>query len=174
MQVFAARPQLDEEFSEDDFLSSTCSSRRESFSSQDTTDNTSVTSNSSYKLHRRGSSTSDAAKFREKLHSLSQSVEMHEHLVVESPREKEYEEKYRTATEEKNCSTEELCAVTYIQPQHNTSGIAADSRSDRLESEEEEVDEKKYLNLTRSDETRRKSNSSEMTVASVLNVGFDL
>lgn len=95
MQIFAAGPQLDEEFSEDDFLSSACSSRRESFSSMDTaTDSISTGSGSSgLRMHRRCSSTSDAAKFREKLQSLSQSVELNENqiLVAESPREEEYE-----------------------------------------------------------------------------------
>ena len=97
-QLFAAKPQLDEEFSEDDFISSNSSSRRTSFSSLEA--NSSQTSltiagpgdherpvNPMSKAFRRRSSTSDSSRFREKLQSLSRSAEMHEHMMVESPHE---------------------------------------------------------------------------------------
>lgn len=98
-QLFAAKPQLDEDFSEEDLLSSTNSSRRTSFSSSEALPllNPTAVVGSEKDLDRsphprgfrRSSSTSDAARFREKLHSLSQSAEKHEHMMVESPVEDE-------------------------------------------------------------------------------------
>lgn len=105
-QLFAAKPQLDEDFSEDDLISSNSSSRRTSFSSleavpiQTSLNYGSIAGNerdqerspvplSQSRAFRRNSSTSDAARFREKLHSLSRSAEMHEQMMIESPVEDE-------------------------------------------------------------------------------------
>lgn len=98
MQLFAAKPPLDEDFSEDDLLSSACSSRRGSTSSMDYLQ-TSLTSlpipadrgerEATSKAFRRRSSTSDALRFREKLQELSRSADMHDDMMGESPREHE-------------------------------------------------------------------------------------
>ena len=104
-QLFAAKPQLDEDFSEDDLISSNSSSRRTSYSSLDAMplqtslnfgtlagierDLDSPVPLSQSRAYRRRSSTSEATRFREKLHSLSQSAEKHEHMMVESPIEDE-------------------------------------------------------------------------------------
>ncbi len=99
-QLFAAKPQLDEEFSEDDFISSNSSSRRTSFSSLNANSSqTSLTLNEDSdrplnplihsKAFRRRSSTSDTSRFREKMQSLSRSAEIHERMMIESPKETE-------------------------------------------------------------------------------------
>ena len=101
VQLFAAKPPLDEDFSEDDLLSSACSSRRGSITSMDYLQ-TSLTSlpvpvdrgerEATSKAFRRRSSTSDALRFREKLQELSRSTDMHDDMMGESPRELELAE----------------------------------------------------------------------------------
>ena len=94
LQLFAAKPPLDEDFSEDDLVSSACSSRRGSVTSVDYLQ-TSITSlpvdrgerEATSKAFRRRSSTSDALRFREKLQELSCSADMHDDMMGESPRE---------------------------------------------------------------------------------------
>ena len=90
-QLFAAKPSLEEDFSEDDLLSSACSSRRGSITSTDVVQ-TSVplfAVNEHSRVFRRRSSTSDALRFKEKLQSLSQSADMHENMMAESPMEQD-------------------------------------------------------------------------------------
>lgn len=106
VQLFAAKPPLDEDFSEDDLLSSASSSRRGSVTSMDYLQ-TSVTSlpvhtpdhggerEATSKAFRRRSSTSDALRFREKLQELSRSADMHDDMMGESPREMELAEQER-------------------------------------------------------------------------------
>jgi hypothetical protein len=103
MQLFAAKPPLDEDFSEDDLVSSACSSRRGSITSMDYLQ-TSINSlpvhtsdrggerEATSKAFRRRSSTSDALRFREKLQELSRSADMHDDMMGESPREVELAE----------------------------------------------------------------------------------
>ena len=108
MQLFAAKPPLDEDFSEDDLLSSACSSRRGSTTSMDYLQ-TSITSlpvpssdrgerEATSKAFRRRSSTSDALRFREKLQELSRSADMHDDMMGESPRELELAEQQQDPT----------------------------------------------------------------------------
>ena len=108
MQLFAAKPPLDEDFSEDDLLSSACSSRRGSITSMDYLQ-TSITSlpvpssdrgerEATSKAFRRRSSTSDALRFREKLQELSRSADMHDDMMGESPRELELAEQQQDPT----------------------------------------------------------------------------
>ena len=100
VQVFAAKPQLDDNFSEEDFLSSACSSNQGSFCSIDTNSADTMSQSSvgsgggggGGKRRYRKRSSSDTTKFREKLQSLSRSVELQENLVTESPRERELED----------------------------------------------------------------------------------
>ena len=111
MQLFAAKPPLDEDFSEDDLLSSACSSRRGSVTSMDylQTSATSLTVHTSdrggereatSKAFRRRSSTSDALRFREKLQELSRSADMHDDMMGESPREVELAEQQQQEWED--------------------------------------------------------------------------
>ena len=109
MQLFAAKPPLDEDFSEDDLVSSACSSRRGSITSMDYLQ-TSITSlplpssdrggerEATSKAFRRRSSTSDALRFREKLQELSRSADMHDDMMGESPRELELAEQQQDQT----------------------------------------------------------------------------
>ena len=131
------------------------------------------------KKHRRRSSTSDATKFREKLHSLSKSMERHENLVAESPNEREFEEE--RGDDQIDGEREEMGKEkeTPVKERTNTTGrssggsgcdtteLAANGGSEgsREGSQGNEL-HRKMLNYP--------GKSRESTASSVYNVGFDL
>lgn len=196
MQIFAAKPQLDDDFSEDDFLSSACSSRRESFCSLDTLDSSTSQGcgsggGSGGRMHRRRSSTSDAAKFREKLHSLSKSVERQENLVAESPREGQEEELEEEERGETEGGAERVnghdftdyhpSELEHTDTNSNTnndngslqSAAAAkeDTAAEKPPSPDSAKEQRKMLNFS---EKAHDSTCSDITSSSVYSVGFDL
>ena len=198
MQIIAAKPQLDEDFSEDDFLSSACSSRRESFSSLDNI-STGSGSSSHRMQHRRRSSTSDASKFREKLHMLGHSVEMQEHLVTESPREGEQEEEEEeeegegeeeeeegegspgNREEEEGEEEEEDEEVLMIKlvagngsAKQNKSNCNSNNNRDGTQQHDGTHTGGRQAVLNLAVANARKSTGSDLVAASVVNVGFDL
>lgn len=145
--------------------------------------------------HRRRSSTSDTSKFREKLQLLSHSVEMQEHLVTESPREKEQEEGSGSSEEEEEVE-EELCDISEMKPaprDHQGTTVSGNrednsntnnNRYVRFDGGSPSAGKKRRkgaLNLPDIDDgddgtdagEDRKSTTADMAV-SVLNVGFDL
>lgn len=127
--------------------------------------------------HRRRSSTSDAAKFREKLHQLSQSVEMQEHLVAESPREGEGEESGPDSSENKqeldNMSPHVKSAwgkgTDVSRKGEGGGGGTSDTKNSSSKENKEKGSRKGVLNLTED-----KSNRDSTVATSVVNVGFDL
>lgn len=151
--------------------------------------------------HRRRSSTSDTSKFREKLQLLSHSVEMQEHLVTESPREKEQEEGSGSSEEEEEVEEEELCDISGMKikpaPRDHQGTTVSGNREDNSNTNNNRYvrfigqdggspsagkkRRKGTLNLPDIDDgddgtgagDDRKSTAADMAV-SVLNVGFDL
>lgn len=136
------------------------------------------------RLLRRRSSTSDTTKFREKLQSLSKSVERQENLVTESPREGQEEEMDREA-ENRETGVNGQDVADYpsnrCDPEPtggnsaNNNGRSVQANKDVATATSSASDRSngqgKMLNLS---EKVRDSTSSGGTATSVYSVGFDL
>ena len=127
--------------------------------------------------HRRRSSTSDAAKFKEKLQQLSHSVEMQEHLVAESPGEEgdgcETGQGSSGSSQQRSGDND----VSHVKSAWSKSNSGSDPKTPNTgEAGKEGPARKGVLNLTAANEGDKGSRDSrDSTMAtSVLNVGFDL
>ena len=145
------------------------------------------------KLHRRRSSTSDASKFREKLQSLSKSMEKQENLVAESPRERDSEgeeeeadENIQEGGEQQGAEVEKRGTVKFVEgadldgagssPRKDGSGsqngetyAQTDNRHSKEETAAAKVGVPELRKILNYPEKARESSAS-----SVYNVGFDL
>ena len=190
VQVFAAKPQLDDDFSEEDFLSSACSSHQGSVCSIDayspSADSISQGSGGGGRSYRRRSSscTSETTKFREKLQSLSKSAELQEHLVTESPRERELEEE--GMKEEVDKATEErerLNVQDYTDYPSDSEQTNNNSNASNNKERSQAAGRKEIASLDRSSGKRTTLNVSEkvaersssaVTPTSIYSAGYDL
>ncbi len=132
--------------------------------------------------HRRRSSTSDATKFREKLQQLSQSVEMQEHLVTESPGEGEVEggegEGGVSSGHHSSGSMGRIKSAWGKSSGNGGGGASSSYKTDSSGGKEEAggkegTSRKGVLNLTVTNQGDKGKRDST-TATSVLNVGFDL